>query len=352
MNMDQKDFTANILPLSTRPAFEMEGYWVWCGSVIRDENGVYNMFASAWSKKYPFHPGWGVDSIIVRATSKTLEGPFEFQEVVLDKRGAGYWDGRSVHNPSIHKCGDTYLLFYMGTTFPYPDLTEEDNLNHHSLQWLSARSNKRIGIATSHSLSGPWTRPDHPALDVRPGCFDDFFTSNPAPCVNKDGSVLLVYKTRTYAEPPYADPEMDMFSEMKLGVAFADHWSKPFRRLSDEPIFDTRKGSLEDPFIWRNGSSYSMIAKDWSGCHTGKVGAMTYASSDDGVVWNIEEGFTVLDMDLPFEDGTTRHLGNLDRPFLYIEDGEIKALYVATNDASEAGFKTLTRSWNQCIRFR
>ncbi len=349
MNIDSKDFNSNLKPLPLKPAFEMEGYWVWCGSVIKDEKGVYHMFASRWSKELPFHPGWGVSSEIVRATSNKLEGPYTFKEVVFEKRGAGFWDGRSVHNPSIQKCGDTYLLFYMGTTFPYPDVTKEDELNHYSLPWLAARSNKRIGIATSKSLEGPWQRSDKPALDVRAGYFDDFFTSNPAPCVNEDGSVLLVYKTRTYRKPPYNDKTMDMFSEMKLAVAYTDHYLKPFVRLTNEPLFDTTKGSLEDPFIWRNSKNYSMIAKDWSGYYTGTVGALTYATSDNGINWNIEKDFKALDMDLPFEDGQIHHLGNLDRPFIYIENGEMKAIFTATNDATEAGFKTLTRSWNHCI---
>ncbi|MEG2500550.1 MAG: hypothetical protein RSA78_05740, partial [Oscillospiraceae bacterium] len=40
--------------------FSMEGYWVWCGSVIKGEDGKYHMFASRWKKTLPFHPGWGV----------------------------------------------------------------------------------------------------------------------------------------------------------------------------------------------------------------------------------------------------------------------------------------------------
>ncbi|WP_053377186.1 hypothetical protein [Paenibacillus sp. FJAT-27812] len=81
----------------------MDGYWVWCGSVAKGEDGRFHMFASRWPKSLPMHPGWIVASEIVRAVSDTPEGPYDFQEVVFPARGAEYWDGRSTHNPHIVK---------------------------------------------------------------------------------------------------------------------------------------------------------------------------------------------------------------------------------------------------------
>ncbi|MEG2669703.1 MAG: glycosyl hydrolase family 43, partial [Oscillospiraceae bacterium] len=98
--MDKK-LSDMMLPAPVGGGFEMEGYWVWCGSVVKGEDDNYHMFASRWSKKYPMHPGWLVASEVVRASSKTPEGPYVFQEVVLPARGAEYWDGRSTHNPHI-----------------------------------------------------------------------------------------------------------------------------------------------------------------------------------------------------------------------------------------------------------
>ena len=101
--------------------FRMDGYWVWCGSVIKDDDGTYHMFASRWPKDITFHPGWMTSSEIVRATATRPEGPYTFQEVVLPARGAQYWDGRSTHNPAITRYKDTYLLYYMGSTHPLDD---------------------------------------------------------------------------------------------------------------------------------------------------------------------------------------------------------------------------------------
>lgn len=351
MHRDEKNLKAHFLPAPVGGGFSMDDWWVWCGSVIRGDDGKYHMFASRWPKSLPFHPGWGVASEVVRAVADKPEGPYTFAGVVLPARGAGYWDGRSTHNPVIQKCGDTYVLFYMGTTYPFPDPVG-DQLHHNSPDWLAARAGKRIGIATASSVCGPWTRSDKPALDVRCGCFDDFLTSNPAPCLNEDGSCLLVYKTRSYRKPPYI-PGEDMFSDMKLGVAWADHYTGQFRRLSEEPLFDEKEGVIEDPFIWRRtDGSFAMIAKDWKGTYTGEAGSGVYARSEDGVKWQVEQGFSAFTREVEWDDGKVRTMGNMDRPFLLFDGDEATHLFVATNDGAEAGFATMTRSWNACIPFK
>lgn len=347
MHRDESDFSGHFKPAPVKGGFAMEDYWVWCGSVVRGEDGQYHLFASRWPRSLPYHPGWGMASQIVRAVAPRPEGPYIFQEVVLGARSAAYWDGRSVHNPVIMKHGGTYVLFYIGMTYPYPDITEADDLNHHSLQWLASRASKRIGIATSKSVFGPWTRPDQPVLVPRPGHFDNFFVSNPAPCLNPDGSCLLVYKTRSYREPPYDSPG-DMFSPMMLGVAYAEHYAGPYTRLSDEPLFPG-KGVIEDPFVWRTSAGYAMIAKDWSGTYTGDVGSGVYASSVDGARWSVRENFIPFTRKVPWDDGTQRVMGNMDRPFILFDGDQMTHLFVATTDGSEASFRTMTRAWNACI---
>ncbi|HIY11615.1 MAG TPA: glycoside hydrolase family protein [Candidatus Anaerofilum excrementigallinarum] len=352
MNRLEKLSQEMLLPAPVGGGFSMEGYWVWCGSVIQGEDGRYHMFASRWPKTLPFHPGWGVASEIVRADSDTPEGPYTFREVVLPARGAGWWDGRVTHNPSICRVGDKYVLFYVGTTYPFPDVPADGSLCHDSLPWLAARANKRIGAAVSDSVFGPWKRMDHPLLDVRPGHFDDFLTSNPAPCIGEDGSCLLVYKTRTWRKPPYNNcTGNEMFSDMKLGVAFAPRWDGPYQRL-ETPLFEGQPGILEDPFVWKTDKGYAMIAKDWNGAYTGEVGRIMNARSADGIHWEADPDATIP-LDILWSDGKVRRVGNLDRPFiLFDRQGRATHLFCATNDGQEAGFATMTRSWNMCIPLR
>lgn len=349
MNRNATNLTEFCKPAPVRGGLALNGYWVWCGSVAKGEDGRWHMFASRWPKTLPFHPGWGLASEIVRAVSDTPEGPYTFAEVVLPARGAGWWDGRATHNPVIAKTETGWALFYTGITHPFPEPEPDERITHDSYQWLAARASKRIGLATAPSILGPWQRPDAPLLNPRPGHFDDFFTSNPAPCINPDGSCLLVYKTRQWRPPPYTGiTGNEMYGSMTLGAAYAPHWAGPYTRLSDKPLFDA-DNVVEDPFVWYTDNGYAMLAKDWGGRHSGDVGSLVLAQSRDGAHWTVLPG-TALQRDILWDDGVRRVMGNLDRPFLLFDaSGNATHLFAATNDGSEAGFSTLTRSWNACI---
>ncbi|RED87566.1 hypothetical protein [Cohnella phaseoli] len=88
----------NLLPAPMGGGFRMEGYWVWCGSVVKDEEGRFHMFASRWPTWLPMHPGWIVASEIVRAVADTPEGPYHFQEVVLPANVESGVSARSIGN--------------------------------------------------------------------------------------------------------------------------------------------------------------------------------------------------------------------------------------------------------------
>ena len=207
--------------------FRMKDYWIWCPSVVKGEDGLYHMFASRIPKTVPFHPGWMTDSEVVRAVSKTPEGPFEFVEVILPKRGAQFWDGRSTHNPRITRCGDTYVLYYTGSTHPLEDVKAGEPFPVSDPRCIVARSNKRIGVATVKSIQGPWTRYDAPVMPVKPGSFYSFLTSNAAPIINEDGSVHLMFKSRCHIGNSH--------SHMLIGIAKAKHFLGPYE-VESQPI--------------------------------------------------------------------------------------------------------------------
>lgn len=333
-------FSQKMLPAPRSGGFRMDGYWVWCGSVIRGEDGRFHMFASRWPKSLPMHPGWLVASEIVRAVSDTPEGPYTFQEVVLESRGAEYWDGRSTHNPHITKHGDTYLLYYMGSTHPLAEPTEGDGFGLDDARCIVARSNKRVGLAVSHSVFGPWKRKDQPILPVRPGKFDSFLTSNPAPCVDKDGSTLLVYKARKY--------EGFSHGQMTIGGATADHYDGPYQVMTEEPIFPPDRFHIEDPFIWKTNDGYELIAKDMEGTLCGEKHGGIHAISPDGLNWNLSSSPKAYSRTVLWDDGTLQTMGSLERPFLLFQDGKPTHLFAATADGP-GGFRRASNTWNMVI---
>jgi hypothetical protein len=321
--------------------FRMKGYWVWCGSVIKGDDGRYHMFASRWPDDISFHPGWMTSSEVVRAVADRPEGPYTFAEVVLPARGAEYWDGRSTHNPFITRSGDTYLLYYMGSTHPFDDPPRGTIFPLTDPRAIVARSHKRVGLATAKSLSGPWTRRDRPILETKPGTFYSFLTSNPSAVVHGDGSVLLMFKARRY--------EGTNYSAMMLGVARAKHFDGPYEVVGNEPIFSsTRFGEVEDPFIWKTDRGYGLIAKDMTGNLVGEKHAGVYALSTNGVDWKLAPHPKAYTRTITWDDGSRQTMGQLERPFILFDRGRPIMMFAAAGDGP-GGFANMTETHNLAI---
>jgi hypothetical protein len=324
--------------------FRMDGYWVWCGSVIKAEDGKYHMFASRWPRDITFHPGWMTNSEVVRAVSDTPLGPYTFKEVVLPPRGPEYWDGRATHNPSIQRHGDTYVLFYMGSTNPIGVAPRNEKFSLDDPRATVGRANKRIGVATAKSINGPWTRYDEPVLQTKPGTFYSFLTSNPAPVIHEDGSVLLMFKSRRYK------PDGKHSGQM-LGVARAPHYLGPYKVIGDEPTFGPDKmGEVEDPFVWQTpDGGYQMIAKDMSGKLVGEKHAGIHALSTDGVHWELAPQPKAWSRTLRFDDGSTQTMGQLERPFLLLDETGVPQFLFAASGDGPGGFANMTTSFSMAI---
>lgn len=346
MTYKQINLQEKMLPAPRQGGFKMEGFWIWCASVIRsDEDGKYYMFSVRWPKTHAMHPSWLLNSEIVRASSDKPEGPYQFEEVILGERGAEYWDGRSVFNPKIKKIGDTYVLYYVGTTHPFKSVKDDETLTEEDPRVIVARSNKRIGIATAKSLTGPWTRQDSPILLPRPNSFDNFFTSNPAPYVEEDNSILLVYKTRTYKKPPYTGT---LHGSMQIGVARAQNYHGPYQQISDTPVFNRDIISIEDPFVWKENSLYHMIAKDMRGDVCGQKHGGMHAVSEDGIHWEAIKGELAYSRLILWDDGKQELMGSLERPFLLFENGKPTYAFFGTSNGTQ-GFIDATDTWTVCI---
>ena len=137
--------------------------------------------------------------------------------------------------------------------------------------------NKRIGLAISNPVKGPWKRLERPVIEPLINQWDASITSNPAPAVDpRTGNILLMYKSSTEGLTP----------PLLLGVAMADNPQGPYRRLSEEPVlrFETEGNSrreVEDPCIWWNGKHYKGIVKDRSGEICGEEGGGIHMWSKD-----------------------------------------------------------------------
>jgi hypothetical protein len=331
-------FSDRLVPAPKNGGFRMDDYWVWCGSVVRSEDVRYHMFASRWPKALPMSPHWLFNSEIVRASSDTPEGPYQFEEVVFERRGPGWWDGMNTHNPSIKRWGDTYYLYYFGATYDGPIPGPGDAIPHE--RYVETWNRKRIGLATSKSVFGPWTRPENPLLEPRPGHWDATATTNPSAAILEDGTTYMIYKSRA------GDG-----ATLQLGVAIAPHPEGPYRRLSDQPIFqfDNPDWHVEDPYLWHEGGLFHVIMKDDfkndSGGITGEWGAGVYATSKDCLTWTLHGN--AYSRRVQWDDGTETVQANLERPNLLIVDGHPTHLFCATGDGPQPWH--FDNTWNVCF---
>lgn len=311
----------------------MKDYWVWGGSPVKGEDGRYHLFVSRWPKRTVFFNGYKIYSEIVRASSEKPEGPYQFEEVVLPARGEKYWDGRMTHNPSIRKYKDRYLLFYIGSTFPGDPPTDKELENGSSPKIRLAYNNIRIGLAVSKSVLGPWERKDMPVLDIRPDKWDKTVVTNPAPCVLDDGTIYLIYRSNT--------PE-----GLRLGVAKSEHYTKPFYRISDEPVFHfDSEHFCEDPFVWWNGRYFEVIMKDLTGKITGEFHAGVHAASPDCINWSISDPPKAYSRNILWDNGKMTIQGSFERPqLLFNEKGIPTHLFAATGDGP-GGFRKAENTW-------
>jgi len=327
-------FIDRIRPAPRCGGFRMDDYWVWCGSVTRGEDSRFHMFASRWPRRYPFFDGYRLYSEIVRASSTTPEGPYTFEETVLPARGEQFWDGRMTHNPAVLHHGDRYLLYYIGATYSGPEVTPESLAS--STKPEESYASIRIGVAAAESVYGPWERLDAPILLPRPGRWDGTIVTNPAPCVLRDGRILLLYRSNT--------PE-----GLRIGAAVAGSWRGPYERLSDEPVLRLAGGSfVEDPFVWRVGDHLEALAKDMTGGLTGELHAGVHLHSDDGLDWEPCSPPKAYSRRVVWDDGTVTTQGSLERPQLLIQEGVPTHLFAATADGP-GGFHNASRTWNLVI---
>jgi hypothetical protein len=275
---------------------EEEGWHVWCCSPIQDDDGRIHVLFSRWPLETG-HAGWLTDSEIAHAVASCPEGPYTVTGTVLKGRGRRHWDARTIHNPTIHKVGERYALFYIGNSD-------------------GTAASQRIGLAMSDSPAGPWERiGDDPILDVSGSRsdWDSFITVNPALLLHPNGQYWLYYK----AWDKYND------NLRKMGLAVSDRIDGPYTKVAQNPLVDfSYCGSqVEDAYVFLEDDQFHMIMRDM-GVISSRSGL--YLVSDDGIRWSEPKlGYRTSDH---YFGGTAERF---ERPQLLKLDGKPAYLFLA-----------------------
>lgn len=298
-----QEYLFDYEPVPKNSGFKIEGYWVWGGSIIQ-VGTTYHMFASRWPKNNEFPVGYTSDSEIVRATSKSPEGPYEFQEVVIGERDSSYWDANMSHNPTIHKIGDLFVLFYIGSNFAKQE------------GWPPFH--RTIGYATSESINGPWQRSDKPIIAEE--------SNNPAIYIEENGSINLMYRS----------------ADLRVLIARSKTLNGPYTVVNGN-VWPSCK--LEDFYLFKSNGQYHCICEDNVGLVSGHTRWGVNISSKDGINhWSKADPLIVYDHEIKFSDGSLQQFNRRERPQLLIVGGKITHLITGVFDGRD--------SWCQPVKIK
>ncbi len=265
---DEPDFAALLQPVPFAAKFADPDYYIWCGTMVRGDDGKCHLFYSRWPRKLG-HYAWVTHSEVAHAVADTPLGPFRHVGVALPARGAAFWDGLCTHNPTVRRFGGKYYLYYMGNT--------GDGVAMKTLNWTH-RNSQRIGVAVADSPDGPWQRADAPLIAPTPGFYDALCCANPSVTERLGGGYLMVYKAvGDKNKLPFGGPVLHV-------VAFSDSPTGPFQK-QPKPVFTKENVAFaaEDPFIWTQDGRYWAIVKDNAGHFTGRGKSTALFESADGL---------------------------------------------------------------------
>lgn len=281
---ERKSILDRLQPIPVDSGFKQDGYFVWCGSMIR-VGDQYHLFTSRWPKGtgdpddlVGILDGYRDHSEIIRATADNPMGPFKFEEVVLPGRGGDYWDGKSTHGPKIVKIKDQFVLYYQA-------IAEGSEL-------------RKIGYAWSDSIEGPWTRCENEIPLTRDA-------NNPGPYVREDGSVVLAFRTKG----------------LVMHIAEADTFDGEYEVIS-ENIFTG--GKIEDPDLFFADGKYHMVMNDIHGAISGTVRNGGHLVSEDAIDWRPHEHPRAYSHDLVWTDGTSWTAKRRERPDFFNDQTGVK----------------------------
>ncbi len=345
---DTLDFSGRLGAIAPENMFRDAGYYVWCGSTIRGEDGKYYLFYSRWKtgsdgrapgdeQLFKDMSGWLKYSEIAAAIADLPTGPFKPVAAVL--RGSGdpsRWDCFTAHNAHVQRFGGKIYLYYVGTR-PVP------NQN----RWMQYADGQRIGVAVADSVgdlvAGRFRRSAQPLM-APDGTNTYCRAVNPGVTQGRDGRYLMMFKSRS----------APMGGFMAQWIAAADRPDGPFQ-LAGAALNDERY-SAEEPYFWfdRDRDRYYAIVKDFSykkRALSPQFGALALITSRQGWGdWQPAKHNLVSLREFTDGEGRKHRLANLERPqLLFDEKGKPICLFAAAGEQDP--FKG-TPSFNLAIPIR
>src|ERR1022692_1997218 len=286
-----EDQSLKDLPLATTNAqadAAAKKWYYWDGQIIKAPTGKFYMFPSRWDQAKG-HGGWGGSSAVY-AVSDNLFGPyvdkgFIWPDVVNGVAGRG-------HNVTALVLPDGRYAVLISETRPG-------------------------SISISKSLDGPW---EFQGLIT-------FSTNEFSGNTRRLGSnmSIMVRPDRNF-EIVQRSGLVLISTNGVMGTYAVQGPSVYPKTIDGQPV-----RNLEDPVVWFSGRLYHIVVNSWSarkayhltsidGIHNWTLRGLAYDPTADFV---------------RYTDGTVNHWNKMERPGVYIENGHVAALTLASIDISK-----------------
>lgn len=304
-------------------AVEEPGYTVWGTSPLMGEDKKVHLFVTRWPCNLKVDPGWRSHSEIAHYITDKPEGPFTFSDIAIKGTGVDTWDKFGTPNPTIHRIGDKYALFYIANNNP--------KMPEHP-------STQKIGMALSDSPYGPWKKAGEDGLILSTPTNKNYWNykagngvNNPALLQHPDGGFFLYYKS----------------GKSKMGLAIAENIEGPYVQLPT-PVTASDM-IIEDGYSFEYKGKIALLTTDNHGII--EEGGGILWTSDNGIEFNVyEQGFkrindyTNVDMSgVAVHYGpATRKYAKFERPQILTQNGKPTYLYVSSGTNIYGGGCTIS----------
>jgi len=279
------------LPLDTNNASAdaAKKWYYWDGQIIKSpDNGKYYMFASRWDQAKG-HGGW-FGSSAVYAVSDNLFGPYVdkglvWPDVVNGVAGRG-------HNVTALVLPDGRYAVLISETRPG-------------------------SIYISKSLDGPWEFQGPITFSTNEFSGNTRrLGSNMSIMVRTDGNFEIVQRSG-----------LVLLSTNGVMGPYAVQGPSVYPKAIDgQPVYN-----LEDPVVWFSGGLYHIVVNSWS------ARKAYHLTSTDGIHdWTLRGlAYDPTADFVRYTDGTVNHWNKMERPGVYIENGHVAAVTLASIDVSK-----------------
>jgi len=335
---DDLDLSTRLRPIDSSNILIDPGYYTWCGSAIRGEDGRYYLFYSRWphgprttdddslNRIFNGFRGWQKYSEIAIAVSDRPTGPYHHVKTILKGEfEKDRWDRYTFHNPQVNFFEGRYYLYFISNGFT-DDMHFTKPLSREQLHWYKYNCTQRIGVASSPDIKGFLEGTFRRKSDylMKPDSIRTWeVTVNPSVTRGPDGRYYMMYKARK--------PDL---GHMTFWMAVAPRPEGPFTHFSE--VSTSAELACEDPYLWYDGQRrrFYAIAKYFSrtGTLAPEFGSLVLLTSTDGRDWLSARHPLVSLRRLRFKDGHETTLAHLERPFLLFDSrGRMQALFAAAS---------------------